>query len=327
MKKLTPKIALAISAVVAVALLLVNTTSGVKAASEVKFYLSPSSASVSPNDTLTLSWREDSGSEPVNVATTHIYYPTSSLQLLSITPSAQFPLNSYSYGPGVINVHYQATFSPVTNDQLVATIKFKAIASSGNFNVTIDPVIGSSNSSLISSNSHSNILSAVYSGSYGISQPPPTPLPPEAGTTKPPPSTTPTGVSSGSGSTEQITLPDIQNQQTLVPGQTSTIDGSGNRRLDVILLWVAAAVVVLGAIFERRIKRRYRAFRGRETVADIVARTHSPNRHARETVAEIAARINRRRADTKGETIAELTSRMSRLVRKASAVYFIKLNR
>jgi hypothetical protein len=295
-----------------------------QAAGEVKLYLSPASASVKKNDILTLSLRENSNEEPVNVMSTNITYAPSALEFLSITPSAQFPITDYSYGAGVININYQATFDANRNDQPVATVQFKVLASSGSFSVTLDPTIGSGHSTLVSNGT--NILQTVYSGSYNISQASPTPLP-AAGTTKPPASTTSTSSTSNTRNVEQIAIPGIQNQRTLVPGQTSTIDESGNSWLDEVLLWAAALMVVVGAVYGRRIKRRYRYFRGRETVADVEHRLNNPKKRKLETIAEVAARINRRRIDSKSQTVAELAARMSALAKKTTSIYLVKLSR
>lgn len=275
-----------------------------QAAGDVRLYLSPASASVASGETLTLNLREDSGAEPINAVSTHIYYSSSSLQFLSFTPSSQFNFPFNSFENGVINVS-QGASPPLTGDQLVATIKFKVLASSGNLSITVDPIINENNSSVLSYADSSNILTAVYGGSYGVasagqspnqSSPPSTP---SAANTAPSDNQT--------APAANINLPSeaqgLKNaRETSITTQTDTSEGASRLPDETVLLSIPPAII-LTAIASRYLSRKY-GFMGKP-------------HYAKESIANVAKRINRSRIDPKKETVAELAARMRRQAKKS----------
>lgn len=131
-------------------------------------FITPSSLGVAPGSTLTLSLSEDSGSEPINVVQTHIFFSTDYLQFLDVTPSDALSFSANSYEAGNISI-FQGAYKPVSGKQLVATINFKVIGYSGNITLSPDPVISEGHSSVVSSNSHTNILKQIFGGLYSVS--------------------------------------------------------------------------------------------------------------------------------------------------------------
>ncbi len=137
-------------------------------------YLSPASITVNQNSYLTVSVRENSGSEPVNAAQVNLSY-SSNLSYVSISSSSAFGIVAQnSGGSGSVQIG-RGTISPVTGSQLIASVRFKALASSGTATVSI-----AGGSAVVSANSNENIASGLSGGSYTLAPPAPAAPTPEA---------------------------------------------------------------------------------------------------------------------------------------------------
>lgn len=135
-------------------------------------YLSPSSGTVVNGNTLTVEVRENSGTEPVNAVQANMSYPASLLQFVGITSSSAFSVVAQnSGGSGTVQIGRGALPS-VTGDQLVATVQFKALASSGAAAISF-----TGGSSVVSANTNTNIMTSYPGGSFSLSAPAPAPTP------------------------------------------------------------------------------------------------------------------------------------------------------
>lgn len=153
--------------------------------------LSPASASVGQGSYLTVSIRENSGANGVNGVKATLTYPANLLDFVSISSSSAFGIiAANSGGGGSVNVE-RGALPAVSGSQTVATVRFKAKASSGKATITF------AGSSQVTSNdgSGANILTGTSGGNYTLT-PPAAP-----GPAAPPPDTIPpkiTAVSAGS---------------------------------------------------------------------------------------------------------------------------------
>ena len=122
---------------------------------------------------VTVTLKENSGAEPVNVATAVINYPADKLSFISVNSSSAFSIAASSSGGGG-TVHIDRGALPaVSGSQTVASITFKALTDSGT------AVLSIASGTVYSANSSSNI----YAGGSGTSialkpVPPPVVAPP-----------------------------------------------------------------------------------------------------------------------------------------------------
>ncbi|TAH33993.1 hypothetical protein EYC59_04210 [Candidatus Saccharibacteria bacterium] len=96
-------------------------------------YVTPTSGSYGYGATVTVQVYEDSGSTPVNGVQFDMTYPTSELQYVSSSNSGS-PFTATlqnTGGSGTVNIAYGTLSGPVSGAQLVATILFKVVASTG----------------------------------------------------------------------------------------------------------------------------------------------------------------------------------------------------
>jgi hypothetical protein len=136
-------------------------------------YLSPATQTVGPGATFTVQVRENSSTTSVNAVQANLSYPTSLLTFVSIdTTGTAFSIEAQnSGGGGTINIA-RGTTTPVTGDQLVATITFTATSTSGAATVAF-----TSGTALVSSSSNADILGglgATGSGTYTVDATAPT---------------------------------------------------------------------------------------------------------------------------------------------------------
>ncbi|HVU59605.1 MAG TPA: carboxypeptidase regulatory-like domain-containing protein [Candidatus Saccharimonadales bacterium] len=128
---------------------------GMAAAVSATLSMSPSPATVVKGGNVTVAIYENSGSEPVNAVQANITYPTSSLQFVSITSSAAFGVTAQNSGGGGNVQIARGTITAVTGSQLVASVTFKALVSSGS--ATLSFVGGSA---VVSATSNTNIMTS-----------------------------------------------------------------------------------------------------------------------------------------------------------------------
>ncbi|HEU4966496.1 MAG TPA: cohesin domain-containing protein [Candidatus Saccharimonadales bacterium] len=171
-------------------------------AASAMLYLSPSSGTVINGNTLTVDVRENSGTEPVNAVQANMSYPASLLQFVGITSSSAFSVAAQnSGGSGTVQIGRGALPS-VTGDQLVATVQFKALASSGAAAISF-----TGGSSVVSANTNANIMTSYPGGSFSLSAPAPAPTP--SPTPAPAPSRPPSTVKSTPVPAPAVTPKDI----------------------------------------------------------------------------------------------------------------------
>jgi hypothetical protein len=105
---------------------------GAQAVGTASLSLSPSSGSHVKNSTFKVSIYENSGTTEVNTVQSYLSYETSSVQFVSVAPGSVFSTcTELSGGSGSIHVTCAALGGKITGSQLVGTITFKALASSG----------------------------------------------------------------------------------------------------------------------------------------------------------------------------------------------------
>jgi hypothetical protein len=107
----------------------------VKAAGE-SMYLSSSKSVVYQNENVDVSVRMSTGTTKVNAVQANLSYSTSSLQFISITAGSAFEIEAEKSGGGGSVKIGRGTLSPKSGDKLIATVRFKALKSSGTASIT-----------------------------------------------------------------------------------------------------------------------------------------------------------------------------------------------
>jgi hypothetical protein len=182
-----------------------------RAAGSASLYLSPASGTVVNGSNIAVAIYENSGSTQVNGVQANLNFNRSQLNVVSIADGSAWgihpPNNGFNNSNGTVT-YAAANISPLTGAQLVATVTFKAVASSGTAVVTFN---GSSSAITAADGNGTNVWNGVTTGgSYTLkaptvtpspqppSPPPPPPPPPSPGT-KPSPSPSPTPTPPASG--------------------------------------------------------------------------------------------------------------------------------
>lgn len=136
-------------------------------AASATLYLSPSSGSVANGDTISVGIRENSGSQAVNGVQANLTYPASLFDVANVISSSAFSITAQNnYGNGSIQLGRGALPS-VSGDQLVATIVFKAKASSGTAGVSF----AAGSQVAADDGNGTNILSGTSGGNYSLAAP------------------------------------------------------------------------------------------------------------------------------------------------------------
>jgi hypothetical protein len=138
-----------------------------------------SSGSVAKGSYVTVTIKENSGSEPVNAASATLSYPTDKLSYISITSSSAFNIAAASSGGGGSVRVDRGALTPATGSQTVASVTFKALADSGTASV------GVTSASVISANSNSDINSGSSGTNIALKAPAPAPAAAPADTIPP----------------------------------------------------------------------------------------------------------------------------------------------
>jgi len=149
-------------------------------AASASLYLSPSSGSVAQGNYITISVRENSGSESVNAAQVNLSYPSNLLSFVSITSSSAFSIVAQNSGGGGSVSIGRGALPAVSGIQTIASVRFKALTNSGKATVSIN-----GSSSVVSANSNTNIATSLVGGSYSLTNPPPAPVAPPKDITPP----------------------------------------------------------------------------------------------------------------------------------------------
>lgn len=172
--------------------------------------LSAGSSSATVGSYVTIYAYENSGSEPVNAAQVNFSYPSTLLQFLSINNSSAFSVVAQSSGGGGSVSIARGALPAVSGSQLVASVTFKALASSGTATLSV-----SGGSAIVSANSNANILSGSSGTSVTLKAP--APAPPAA-----PKDTTPPTISAIS--VQNITTNSVTVSWTTNEAATSEVD-------------------------------------------------------------------------------------------------------
>jgi len=138
-----------------------------------------SAGSVTKGSYITVSIRENSGSEPVNAARATLSYPTAQLQFISISSSSAFSIvAANSGGGGSVNVD-RGALPAVSGSQTIASVTFKALTDSGTAAVTF------ACAQVISANSNTDISGAKTGTTISLKAPVAAPPPAPKDTTPP----------------------------------------------------------------------------------------------------------------------------------------------
>ena len=137
-----------------------------QAATGATMYVSPDTASVATGSTLSVSIRENSGTEAVNSVQSSLTYDPNNLQFVSITEGGAFPMAAATNTstPGVIRVGRANTNADQMGDKPIVTVNFKVIGTSGSPKVNIDK----SYSFIARASDSKDILQNIGSGTYAI---------------------------------------------------------------------------------------------------------------------------------------------------------------
>ncbi len=128
--------------------------------------LTSTAATVAPGSTLSVTMKEDSGTDPVNSVQASLNYDATQLQYVSMTEGTSFPTiaaNSTSTA-GVIRVG-RATSTPVTGVNNIVTLNFKVLASSGSIGLTYDKNF----SFVVRSTDNTDILALTTGANFTVS--------------------------------------------------------------------------------------------------------------------------------------------------------------
>jgi chitodextrinase len=134
------KKSLAIFVVLLVSVVGVKLLMASQAATGATLSMTSTSTSVAPGSTVSVTIREDSGTDPVNSVQASINYDAAQLQYVSMTEGTAFPTvaATSTNTPGVIRVARASQGSPATGTNNIVTLNFKVLASSGTSSLNFD---------------------------------------------------------------------------------------------------------------------------------------------------------------------------------------------
>lgn len=123
----------------------------------------PATSSPSLGSTFAVTIRANSGTDLVNAVQADLTYPTSQLEFVSIDASTSaYGVQAVSTGGnGVVNIT-RGTTTPISGDNIVAVVNFKAIG------LGAATVAFSNSSALLKSSDNTNILVSKASGTYTV---------------------------------------------------------------------------------------------------------------------------------------------------------------
>lgn len=135
-------------------------------AGDVSMYVTPTKQRVTGDQTLQVYVWTDSKDKPVNAVQAVITYPADKLLYLSSdSTSSQFTVQAETTNqPGRLVIARGST-TPLTGNQLLATVTFKPLASTGQASLGFDDT-----SMVLSSDTNTNILSRRQEGRYQLGE-------------------------------------------------------------------------------------------------------------------------------------------------------------
>lgn len=138
----------------------------VTAAGSARLYLSPASGGVANGSNLVVNVYEDSGSSGINAVQANLTYPTNLLSYVSYSSSSAFSVEAENPSGNTGSLRFaRGSITARTGAQLVVTITFKAVTSSGSASVVF-----SSGSEVVDSSENQNILTSTAGGNYTLSK-------------------------------------------------------------------------------------------------------------------------------------------------------------
>lgn len=153
----------AVFVAVAVGFTMANSVGGAHAASNDTLYLSPSSGSYTVDSDFSVAIRENSYADQVNAVEADLSFDATYLQFVSTS------LTGTAFGVTAVNSSTASTVSiqlgntsPVTGDNLVATVTFKVLAA-GNTGISF-----ASSSQVLASIGNANVVGSMTGGSYTL---------------------------------------------------------------------------------------------------------------------------------------------------------------
>jgi hypothetical protein len=160
--KYLSKICLLIAVALIALLPVVALSNHVSASGTATMSLSPASTALAPGASFNVDIHEDSGSDTVNAVQANLSY-SSNLTFVSITSSPAFSIDAQSSGGGGSVKIGRGTSTPVSGDQIIATVRFTA---SGSGTATINFASGSA---VVRSQDNGAEALTYNNGSYTIS--------------------------------------------------------------------------------------------------------------------------------------------------------------
>ena len=144
----------------------------VRAAGTATMYLSPASGSIIKGNTLAIKIYENSGSDHVNAVQANLSYPTSLLSYTGYSSSSAFSTVAENPSGNTGSLHFARGIVPpsppnpgagVTGAQIVVTVRFKAVKSSGTAKINF-----TSGSAVIRSSDNGSEILSTTGGSYNL---------------------------------------------------------------------------------------------------------------------------------------------------------------
>lgn len=143
-----------------------TTSGGGTKVSSASLSLTPSKSTVTAGQTFTVQVRENSGTTTVNAVQADLVYPADKLTLVSIddTGSAFGVKATEAEGVGTAEITRGNT-TPLTGNQLVATLNFQAEPGKGSSNVTF-----AGTSALLASQTNTNVISTTSGATFQLAK-------------------------------------------------------------------------------------------------------------------------------------------------------------
>ncbi len=131
-------------------------------------YIAPDGGSFAPGSTFSAAIRVASGEEPVNAVQASLKYDPAQLQFVGVSDSGAFPsvAANDTTTPGLLRISRASPMTPVDGDNVVATVTFKMLASSGS--VPVDVAFDPAYSFVVRSTDNKNVLVTSSGARYSV---------------------------------------------------------------------------------------------------------------------------------------------------------------
>lgn len=134
------------------------------AAGQTSISLTPAAAEIKAGDTLEAAVVIDTKGKPVNAVQANLSYPTDKFEYAGTNnDGSAFPVAAQTVGgSGNVNIS-RGAMAPVSNQQIVTKVKFRALASSSEASITF-----AKGTVVLSSETNTNLLGQAIKGTYVI---------------------------------------------------------------------------------------------------------------------------------------------------------------